>query len=206
MIETVLAIPGSTWLAFLLAVWVLNLTPGSDVMFISASGMAGGPRAGVAAGAGVSFGTLFHVTLAALGVASLLAASPAAFAVLRWGGAIYLAYLAWTMWNAPPAERRRGQAKAGKALRRGALNTALNPKVALFVLAFVPQFTDPARGPLWQQFLALGAFHVVASLPVNMSWGLLAGSLAAPMRRFGQTLNRISAAIFAGLAARLVWS
>ncbi len=87
MIATVLAIPLATWLGFWSACVALNLTPGSDVMFISASGAAGGRGAGVAAGVGVAFGSLVHVALAVLGVAALIAASATAFAVLRWGGA-----------------------------------------------------------------------------------------------------------------------
>jgi threonine/homoserine/homoserine lactone efflux protein len=206
MIETWAAMPAAVLVTFLLACWVLNLTPGSDVMFISASGAAGGPAAGLAAGLGVSAGSLFHVAIAALGVASLIAASELAFDVLRYGGAAYLLYLAWRLWRAPPPSAERGSRTMRRAFLRGALNNILNPKVSIFVLAFLPQFTDPARGPVWQQIVILGLVLGLASVPVNSGWGLLAGALGTPIRRFGRAMNRVAAVVFAGLAARLVWA
>ncbi len=90
-----------------------------------------------------------------------------------------------------------------RAFLKGALNCALNPKVSVFVLAFLPQFADPARGPVWPQILALGLVFALGSIPVNVAWGLAAGALAAPIRRLGRVMNRISAAVFVLLAARL---
>jgi threonine/homoserine/homoserine lactone efflux protein len=174
-------------------------------MFISASGAAGGHVAGAAAGLGVSAGSLVHVAIAALGVASLIAASEVAFDLLRYGGAAYLLYLAWGLWRAPPPQAERGSRTVRRAFLRGALNNILNPKVSIFVLAFLPQFTDPARGPVWQQIVILGLMLGLASVPVNCAWGLLAGSLGAFLRRFGRAMNRVAALVFAGLAARLVW-
>lgn len=206
MFGAVLAIPAPVWLALLLATWALNLTPGSDVMFIAASGAAGGVPAASAAALGICFGALFHVALAVLGVAALIAASETAFLLLKWGGAAYLLWLAVTLWRAPPPGPRTGAAGMRRAFLRGAVNNILNPKVSIFVLAFLPQFADPARGPLWAQMLALGLVFAAASVPVNLGWALLAGALGAGLRRFGRVMNRVASVILAGLAARLAWS
>ncbi|MFN3261931.1 MAG: LysE family translocator [Pikeienuella sp.] len=193
----------ATLLAFLLASVALYVTPGADMMFISASGAAGGVRAGLAAALGVSLGSLFHVGLAAGGVAALIAAYPAAYDALRWAGAAYLLWLAWRSWRARPAASGEGAGRARAAFARGALTNMLNPKVSLFVLAFLPQFADPARGPVWLQIALLGALFALASIPFNCLWGALGGALAARVRRAGRALNRIVALVFAGLAARL---
>lgn len=193
----------ATLLAFLLASVALYVTPGADMMFISASGAAGGVRAGLAAALGVSLGSLFHIALAAGGVAALIAAHPAAYEALRWAGAAYLLWLAWRSWRARPAGSGEGAGRVGAAFARGALTNILNPKVSLFVLAFLPQFADPARGPVWLQIALLGALFAFASIPFNCLWGALGGALAARIRRAGRALNRIVALIFGGLAARL---
>src|SRR5690606_35243061 len=132
MIEAAAAIPLATWLTFYAAVVALNLSPGSDVLFISAAGAAGGRRAGAAAGIGVACGSLVHVALAAAGVAALIAASAWAFAALRWGGAAYLLWLAWGLWRAPaPVPAGPGAGGTRRAFLRGAVNCALNPKVSV---------------------------------------------------------------------------
>ncbi|MCL5778164.1 LysE family translocator [Limibaculum sp. FT325] len=192
-----------TILTFMAASLTLNLTPGADVMFITASGAQGGPRAGLAAGLGVSIGSLWHVGLAAAGVAALIAAEPVLFDVLRWAGAAYLMWLAVQAWRAGPPEEGRGSADVWRALRRGALTNMLNPKVAIFVLAFLPQFVRPEAGPVWAQIAALGALFAVGSVPVNCGYGLMAGHFAARLRRAGRVMNRLSAIVFGGLAARL---
>ncbi|MCR8724975.1 LysE family translocator [Frigidibacter sp. ROC022] len=206
MLELLPAIPAATWFTFLAASIALNLTPGSDVMFISASAAAGGPRAGVAAALGISAGSLLHVALAVLGVAALIQSSQAAWLILRWGGAAYLLWLAWGLWRAPPPGRTTGgNRRAWRAFRRGAANCALNPKVSVFVLAFLPQFADPALGPLWVQIALFGLVFALGSVPVNIGWALAASALGAPIRRAGRMMNRLAAGVFALLAARLVW-
>lgn len=205
-LQAVSTIPPATWAAFLLASWALNLTPGQDVLFIIANTLSGGRRAGMASGVGVSCGSLFHVALAVLGVAALIRASETAFMLLKWGGAAYLVWLAISFWRAPTmGEPGAGTADAGRAFWRGALNCILNPKVSVFILAFLPQFTDPARGDVSGQILALGLFFCLASVPVHLAWALAAAGLGAPLRRFGRWMNRISAGIMALLALRLVF-
>jgi threonine/homoserine/homoserine lactone efflux protein len=190
---------------FLGAGLLLNLTPGADVMFASASGLAGGPRAGVAAAFGVALGGLMHACLAAAGLAALLAAAPTLFTTLRYLGAAYLLFLAVKAWRAGPAEPRTGAARLTQAIRRGFLTNALNPKVALFVLAFLPQFTSPATGPVWLQILVLGALFSTTGFFVTAGYGALAGLAGAGLTRAGGWLNRLAALVFGLLALRLVF-
>ena len=192
-----------TLATFLAASVALYLTPGADMMFISATGAAGGRRAGVLAGLGVSLGSISHTILAAVGIAALIRTTPWAFDTLRYVGAAYLVYLAIQTWRAPPPEPGQGANNGWQAFRRGALTNFLNPKVSVFVLAFLPQFTDPAAGPIWVQILILGTLFSLASIPFNCAYGALAGLFAETLRRAGRTLNRICAIVFCGLAARL---
>ncbi|MEM9147372.1 MAG: LysE family translocator [Pseudomonadota bacterium] len=184
---------------------VLYLTPGADMMFISASGAAGGPRFGVAAALGVSLGSYVHVILAAIGVAALIQAHPAAYYALRYVGAAYLAWLAIGAWRAgDQLSQAMGATDLRRAFLRGWLTNALNPKVSLFVLAFLPQFADPERGPVWVQILVLGAIFSLGSIPFNMGYGAAAGLVSTWLRRSARLMNRLCAAVFGGLAARLV--
>ena len=197
-------VPLDTLLAFASAGILLNLTPGSDVMFATASGLAGGPRAGMAAGAGVGLGGFWHVGLAALGVAALLAANPAAMTALRWFGAGYLAYLAYSAWTAGPVEPSQGTPNLARAFWRGFVTNALNPKVALFVLAFLPQFTDPARGPVWQQILILGAVFTLTGMCVTAGYGAIAGLAGQALSARMGVMNKLAAVVFALLALRMI--
>lgn len=196
--------PRETLLAFLAAGLLLNLTPGADVMFATASGLRGGPRVGAAAGLGVGLGGIWHVGLATLGLSALIAAWPSALLVLKWAGAAYLLWLAWASWTALPATPGQGGLTARAALWRGFVTNALNPKVALFILAFLPQFTDPARGPVWAQVLALGALFTLTGTCVTAAYGALAGMLRASIAHRMSLLNRIAGAMLAILALRMV--
>lgn len=203
-------IPFADLLAFLAAGIVLNLTPGADVVFATACGVAGGPRVGAVAGLGVGFGGLFHVGLAVVGVSALIAAHPGAMMVLKLAGAAYLVWLAWASWRADPGGEGRGEMRAGVALWRGFVTNALNPKVALFVLAFLPQFTDPARGPVWAQIAVLGALFTMTGAAITCGYGALAG--LAGQRLSGQRLaarmglmNKVAAVMLLALALRMAW-
>ncbi len=205
MWDLIFSFPPDRLLTFLAAGIVLNLTPGSDVIFATACGISGGPRAGAVAGLGVGLGGLWHVGLAALGISALIAAHPAALAVLKWGGAAYLLYLAWGSWHARPGRGAKGIATPWKAIWRGFLTNALNPKVALFVIAFLPQFTDPALGPIWQQIVLLGGLFTLTGTLVTAGYGALAGVAGAALARRMSVLNRIAAGLFGLLALRLLW-
>lgn len=195
----------ATVLAFLGAGIVLNLTPGADVMFASASGIAGGPKAGVAAAAGVALGGVFHTVLAAAGLAVLLETVPFALDAVRYAGGAYLLYLAIKAWRGRVAAPAEGAARLGRAVARGFVTNALNPKVALFVLAFLPQFTDPAAGPVWRQILALGLVFSATGFVITAGYGAAAGMAGQALGRATGWLGRVAAVVFAGLALRLVW-
>jgi len=204
MIEVFTGIGWTTLAAFMAASLALYLTPGADMMFISASGASGGRPAGIAAALGVSIGSYAHSILAAIGVAAVILANPAAYDAIRYAGAAYLAWLAYQAWRAGDAiPEQRGTRGQWRAFRRGALTNILNPKVSLFVLAFLPQFTDPAAGPVWAQILVLGALFSAGSIPFNIGYGALAAVFAAWLRRSARLMNRITACVFGGLAARL---
>ncbi len=203
--DTVANIPSAELLAFVAGGLVLNFAPGQDVFFASACGIQGGPRAGALAGLGVGLGVLLHVTLATIGLGALVAANPSALLAIKYMGATYLLWLAWKSWHAGPADpSARGSVRPWNIIRRGFLSNALNPKPVLFMLAFLPQFTNPAWGPVWQQILGLGLIFAFTGTLVTMGYGLV-GGLAGQMlgRRLG-LVNKIAAVMFAGLAVRLV--
>lgn len=203
--DTLGNIPLAQLLAFVSGGLVLNAAPGQDVFFATASGIQGGPRAGALAGLGVGIGVLFHVTLTTLGLGAVIAAHPEALSVIKWIGAGYLLYLAWKAWTAPaPDPSERVVVRSRDVIRRGILSNVLNPKPVLFLLAFLPQFTSPAHGPVWHQLLGLGLIFAFTGTLITMAYGMAAGWLG--MRLAGRLgiLNRIAAVMFAGLAVRLV--
>ncbi|MCR9151379.1 MAG: LysE family translocator [Rhodobacteraceae bacterium] len=198
--------PEAFW-AFVLAGVLLNLAPGPDVIFATASGLAGGPWAGVAAGLGTSAGVLVHVALAGAGLAALLAALPGALEVLRWAGAAWLLWLGWKTWHAAAVggAGRHGGPDAARAFGRAFLTNLANPKTILFVLAFLPQFADAARGPVGVQVLVLGAIFAATGAVVTSTYGAAAGMMGRALPLPARTLNRAAAVAFAALAARLIW-
>ena len=192
-------------LAFLPAALALNLAPGPDMAFCLGQGLRGGARSAWAASAGVSTGSMVHVTLAGLGLGAVLAALPHAFDAIRWAGVAYLVWIAVTTLRGASETAELPPIRPSRAFRQGMIVNLTNPKVILFVLAFLPQFTDPGRAVL-PQFLALGAVLAIGGLVVNGTVGALAGGagrrfMTAP--RVRRWLDRVSAAIFLGLALRL---
>ena len=204
MIDLALDIPVLTYVTFMGAAVLLYLTPGADMMFTIASGMRGGARAGVAAAAGISLGVLSHVVVAAAGLAVLLLAYPLAYDAIRYAGAAYLAWLAWKSWTDTTApDARSGRVEVARAFRRGYLTNILNPKVALFVLAFLPQFTDPTLGPVPQQIIILGILLTLGGFVTDGLIGLFAGLAATHVRRASNWMGKASALVFGGLAVRI---
>ena len=193
-------------LTFLGAGIVLNLTPGADVAFTMASGLKGGKRSGIAAAIGITTGSLLHTVLAAFGLAAVLISYPIAFDAIRYLGAAYLLYLAWQAWTQTGSlSKSEGASSMRKAIAQGFLTNILNPKVALFILAFLPQFTNPQNGPVWLQMLILGGLFSSTGIIVTIAYGLLAGTLSDKLHSYQRPLNKITALIFGGLAARLAW-
>ena len=200
--------------AFVVAVFLLSVAPGPDMLFIVANAAAGGRRAGLVSAVGMSTGLAVHTVAAALGLSALIAAAPDALVVIRVAGAGFLVYLAISSWRASRAAGTEERAKPVKerSLRKlyamATLTNLANPKVVLFYLAFLPQFLShgPGAWPIPVQLLTLGVVFIVVGLSVDGTVGFTAGSLAdkvlgrpAVRRR----LERASALIFGGLAVRL---
>lgn len=192
-------------LAFVPAGIALNITPGPDMLFCMAQGLRGGPRAGWAASAGITVGAFVHAALAGLGLSALVAAVPAAFDVIRWIGVAYLIYVAFKTLRSPLGGGDAPALHPMMAARQGFIVNMTNPKVILFILAFVPQFVDPSRAVL-PQFLVFGTMMALGGLVVNGLVGQFAGKLrsrltsGSPMER---TLRWLTASLFGGLAVRL---
>ncbi len=194
-------------LAFAPAALALNLTPGADMLFCLGQGLNSGPRAAMAANFGIAVGGLVHTLLAGLGLGALVAAHPLAFDVIRWVGVGYLLWLAVQSLRAPVlGPDAAGQGRAPwRAFRDALLVNLLNPKVILFILAFLPQFVDPAR-PVLPQFVTLGLVFCLGGLLVNGLVGGFAGSIGRRLARSetaARWLGRVSAGVFAALALRL---
>lgn len=200
MIETV------TLLAFIPAALALNLTPGADMMFCFGQGLRSGPRAAIAASAGISAGGMMQVLLAGLGLGAAVAALPWLFDVIRWVGVAYLLYLAWGAVRNGAVSAEAPVKPARLSFRDGMLVNLTNPKVILFVLAFIPQFVDPLRGSVLMQFLIFGTIIGIGGFVVNGLVGVFAGSAGRHLvsnPRASRILGWVTGGIFAALAVRL---
>tara|TARA_R110000787_G_scaffold11420_9_gene37888 strand:- start:28741 stop:29349 length:609 start_codon:yes stop_codon:yes gene_type:complete len=191
-----------TILAFVPAALALNLTPGADMMFCLGQGMRLGPKAAIAASAGISLGGMVHVTLAGLGLGAVVSALPWAFDVIRWIGVTYLLWLAVQTWRSD-ATAQTAKVAPKSAFRSGLIVNLTNPKVILFVLAFVPQFVVPEAGPVLIQFMVLGLVLSLGGFSINALVGVFASGLGRRLTRGGRALRWISSGIFVALAARL---
>lgn len=202
-----LPVEALTLLAFIPAGLALNLTPGADMMFCLGQGLKSGRRAAMAANLGIAVGGMVHTLLAALGLGALVAAHPGAFEAIRWLGVGYLLWLAAAALRAGPgALAPTGQTfPSGKIFIQALIVNLMNPKVILFILAFLPQFVDPSR-PIFPQFMTLGVVFCLGGLIVNGAVGYFAGSIGQRVARsagLAKWLSRISATIFGALALRL---
>lgn len=176
---------------FIAAGWLLNLTPGPDVLYIVTNALRSGTRAGIVAGLGITAGCFVHIFAAAVGVGALLATSATAFTVLKWLGAAYLMWMGVRMLLAKPgADNGNTTALAAaqaapahhtslrKVFLGGFWTNMLNPKVAIFFLAFVPQFIAPGTDNKALAFVLLGVLFNVNAIPVNVGWALAASWMA----------------------------
>jgi threonine/homoserine/homoserine lactone efflux protein len=203
--------PLATFLAFALAGLALNIVPGADMTFVIASAVRGGRRDGVIAALGIGGGALIHVLAAVIGLSALLAASQAAFTIIKWAGAAYLLYIAASLLSAgkPVGEAAAPRLSGWRLFRRAALVNLLNPKVALFFLAFLPQFVDPnARIPPLQ-ILCLGLWFDLVGTIVNMIVAVVAARTAEQLRHvswIGRAARYLAATAMAGLALKLAFA
>jgi threonine/homoserine/homoserine lactone efflux protein len=197
--------------AFLGAAILLTLSPGPDNMLVLSLGMAKGRLRGVAFGLGCALGCLSHTLLAVIGISALIAASPLAFTALKVCGGLYLAWLGFG------ALRSRGGGTVGKAegvaesprrlFLKGVFANAINPKVALFFLSFLPQFVAAGRGDANLQTLLLGLTFTAQAAVLFGLLGLFSGSIGAWLNRrprAGMWLDRAAGVVFIALGLRLI--
>jgi threonine/homoserine/homoserine lactone efflux protein len=196
-----------TILAFAAASLLFAVVPGPAVLYIVTRSVAQGRRAGLASVLGVATGTLVHVLFAALGLSAVLMSSATAFTVVKYLGAAYLVYLGITK-MLRSAQRVGGsdvprRQPLARAYRQGALVSVLNPKTALFFLAFLPQFVDPARGSVTLQLGILGALLVMVSIVSDSGYAMLTGTAGDWLRSrgpgFGRRQQLVSGGIYVGL-------
>ncbi len=199
-----------TVLLFFSSSLLLGLAPGPDNLFVLAQAAQRGARAGVIVTLGLCSGLVVHTAVVALGLAALFMASAIAFTLLKFLGAAYLLFLAWQAFFTPAGARSSEGGErlpTGQLYRRGIIMNLTNPKVSLFFLAFLPQFVDPAMGPVVLQIMLLGLLFILATILVFGAISLLAGGVGERLRRAersGRILNYLSGTLFAGLALKLV--
>ena len=208
---------------FVIAGLVLNLTPGPDVLYIVTNALRSGARTGIVAALGITAGCFVHIFAAAIGVSALMAASATAFTLLKWAGAAYLVWVGLRMLlaRAPPPGASiainsiavSAHQESVKALKRvffqGFWTNALNPKVALFFLAFVPQFIAPGVQHKALAFLLLGLLFNFNALWVNIGWAAVAAWMAgrmASVQHVLQGLERAAGLMFIGFGLKLAFS
>jgi threonine/homoserine/homoserine lactone efflux protein len=200
--------------AFLAAAVLITLAPGPDNLMVLSLGMARGRRQGVAFGLGCALGCLNHTALAALGVSALIAASPWAFATLKLAGGLYLVWLGVQAIRSArggdmPPNGAAPDESVGKLFRRGLVANAINPKVILFFLAFLPQFVDAARGHVAWQIVQLGLTFTLQGALLFGAIGWFAGSVGERLARnpaLGAWLDRVAGGIFVLIGAKLLAS
>lgn len=203
-------LPIETVLTFFSASLLLALAPGPDNLFVLTQSALRGRLAGILVVLGLCTGILVHTTAVAFGVAVIFQASEIAFTALKLCGAGYLLYLAWGAFRAQPETVSPGTGSTGlqrgQLYRRGIIMNVTNPKVSIFFLAFLPQFADPARGPISLQMVLLGGLFIVATVLVFGAIALLAGSLGELLNRSPQVqrvMNWLAGTVFVGLALKL---
>jgi threonine/homoserine/homoserine lactone efflux protein len=195
-------------LLFMTAGVALNLTPGPDMLYVAARSSGEGREAGVVSALGIATGALVHTAALALGLSALLGAVPVAYDVVRFAGAGYLVYLGIRALADPTIaslDEPLRPSSLRAVFRQGVLTNVLNPKVALFFLAFLPQFTDPSRGNPAAQIVFLGLLFNTTGTLVNLGVAVLASRATGWLRagRAARALQRVTGSIFIALGLRL---
>ncbi|MGV6804819.1 MAG: LysE family translocator [Ruegeria sp.] len=198
------------WTTFFTAAVLLNLSPGPDIAFILGQTIKGGRRSGFAAMAGIWTGALVHVGFAAAGLSAILASSAVAFSIVKWIGAAYLIYLGISALRSPGGkfvnDKVESSPSDSKILKQGVLVSLLNPKVAIFFLAFLPQFVVSGAGPTWAQLALHGVLIIGVAAVIEPPLVLLGSHLAKGLRRsptVGIWLDRTLGALFISLGVKL---
>jgi len=200
----------AAFLTFLVAALALNIAPGPDMLYVIGRSVGQGRKAGIVSSLGVFVGCWVHILAAAFGIAALLRSSPVAFNAVRYAGAAYLIYLGIKM-LAQKTDLTSQQLKTeslGAIFRQGAITNMLNPKVAIFFLAFLPQFIDASRGSVALQIVVLGLIFNIGGTLVNLAVAYAGGTLGELLRRnqsIARLQRRFTGLIFVGLGLRLAW-
>ncbi len=200
------------FVSFVLAGLALNIVPGADMAFVMAAAARGGRKDGAVAALGIGAGTLAHVLAAVVGLSAVLASSEPAFALIKYAGAAYLLWIAIALLrrtsggtqNAP-----RPRSSGARLFRAAALVNMLNPKVALFFLAFLPQFVDREAAVPALQILFLGLWFIFAGTLVNLAVALAtarAAAFAGEVRWVPRAARWVAATVIGGLAVQLALS
>jgi threonine/homoserine/homoserine lactone efflux protein len=181
----------------------LLLIPGPAVLYIVTQSAEQGRSAGLASVAGIHIGTLVHILAAAIGLSALILASAVAFSIVKFAGAAYLVYLGVRklLERDSASEGEPPRAPLRQVFARGALVNVLNPKTALFFLAFLPQFVDTDRGAVWSQVVVLGLVFVALGLISDSIYALVGDAVGSLLRRRAKAMRRISGTIYIGLGA-----
>ncbi|MDP6969271.1 MAG: LysE family translocator [Gammaproteobacteria bacterium] len=202
-------IPIETIFIFFAASAALAFAPGPDNIFVLAQSALNGRKAGLLVTIGLCTGLLVHTAAVSLGVAAIFQTSALAFNILKIVGAIYLLYLAWQAFRTGPAKLDQ-HGETSMSMRtlyfRGVIMNITNPKVAIFFLAFLPQFADPVRGSITIQIMIFGGLFIIATLLIFGTIGWTAGFLGEWLKgseRAQVIMNRIAGTVFTGLALRL---
>lgn len=201
----------SYWLVFFSAAFALNISPGPDLIYILSRTIAQGRKVGMASSLGVCTGALVHVGAAALGLSAVLAASAVAFSLVKYIGAAYLVYLGIKAFRSAGTQGGFAQppvsdANPWAAFKQGVMVDVLNPKVALFFMAFLPQFVRPGSGHPTVQIVVLGLLVILVAVVVEAAFVLAAGQTTRLFRRNRRTavlLNRLLGFVFIALGIRL---
>ncbi|MEO3431667.1 LysE family translocator [Inquilinus sp. CAU 1745] len=204
----------TAFLAFGVAVFVMQVTPGPDMMLILGRGVGQGRRIALCTMLGMTLlAGLVQLPLLVLGVASLLYASPVAFTLLQWAGAAYLLWLGvrliWKSAHTRPETAGTRRSAAWPAMREGMINNLINPKPLLFMFAFLPQFVDPGAGPVGPQLLMLGILQKLSGVLVLGSAALASGAVGGWLARRPGWLawqERFAGAVMIVLGIRLLMS
>lgn len=202
------------WITFLSAAVLLNLSPGPDMAFILGQTLRSGRRHGIAAMLGIWSGALLHVVMAGVGLSAVLATSALAFSVVKWVGAVYLVWLGIKMLFSQgdsfiSGDNQSGSVRIRSVYWQGILVSALNPKVAVFFLAFLPQFVVAGAGPASAQLLLHGSLIIVVAAfiePPLIIVGSKLGTFLRKNKRVGLWIDRSLGAMFVALGVRLAAS
>jgi threonine/homoserine/homoserine lactone efflux protein len=204
--DLVLLSVDTIWL-FTLASIALGVAPGPDNIFVLAQSSQHGVKAGLLVTLGLCTGLIFHTALVVFGVALIFQTSILAFTLLKVVGACYLIYLAWQAFRAGSSQGLSREVSGGSLYLRGIIMNVTNPKVAIFFLAFLPQFVDPSLGQVSLQVVQLGGIFIVATWMVFSGVAVTAGALGRWLQSSARAqlwLNRIAGMVFLALALRLL--